>query len=455
MTLSRRTLLRGAGGAAIALPLLEAMQPRRARAGDRPPTRYVTFFVPGGTDMGAWRPTGGEAQFELGPILKPLERCKRDIVVLSGLDLKVTSEGAGHPHTRGMGGLLTGEIVPPGPYNTNGGNAGFALGTSIDQEIGRRVGAGCKLRTLELAVRWPSDGTDGLQVHPWNTIVYSAPGKPVPPATHPRAVFDRLFRDLAGDTTAARQRSRSVLDAVSEEYRLLAARLGAADRSRLDAHLGEIRDFERSLDRHPSGAACATPALGAELDAPHAGGSNKGGDGDVDSSKDAPIPHTGRLMMDMLVMALACDLTRVATLQWADSQANNSLPWLGLHDTHHGYQHDRGYQPDAIRLIHTWYAGQFAYLLDRLRAVDEGGSTLLDGALVFWGTEISVPNSHAQKDMPFVLAGRAGGRLRTGRWLRFDGRPHNDLLAAIGHMYGLERPAYGRAKFNTGALPIG
>jgi hypothetical protein len=454
--LSRRTLLRGAGGVSIALPLLEAMTPRRARAAAAPPTRFLVFFVPGGTDLPAWRPTGDETRFTLGPVLKPLERLKQDLIVLDGLDLKVTSEGSGHPHTRGMGGLLTGDMVPPGPYNTNGGNAGFALGTSIDQAIGRRIGAGRRLHTLEVAVRWPSDGTDGLQVHPWNTIVYSAPGRPVPPATNPRAVFDRLFRDLSGDSATERRRSRSVLDAVSQEYRLLAARVGAADRARLDAHLGEIRDFERSLDVGPgTGASCAAPALDAALDAPYAGGSNKGGDGDVDASKDTPIPHTGRLMMDMMAMAMACDLTRVGTLQWADSQANNSLPWLGLPDTHHGYQHDRGYQPDAIRKIHEWYATQFAYLLDRLRALGEGDGTLLDNTLVFWGTEISTPNTHAQKNMPFLLAGRAGGRLRTGRWLRFDGRPHNDLLTAIANLYGLDVRSYGRPKFNTSPLPIG
>src|SRR5262249_23347748 len=150
------------------------------------------------------------------------------------------------------------------------------------------------------AVRWPSDGTDGLQVHPWNTIVYSAPGKPVPPATNPRAVFDRLFKDLSGATPGERQRSRSVLDMVSEEYRLLSARLGAADRARVDAHLGEIRGFERSLDIRASGAACSRPAIERDLDGPFAGGSSKGGDGDVDASKDTPIPHTGRLMMDMM-----------------------------------------------------------------------------------------------------------------------------------------------------------
>ena len=450
--LARRTFLRGAGGAAVALPLLEAMQPRRANAAV-PTTRYLTFFTPGGTEMSGWKPTGTETAFKMGSVLEPLEKHQRQLLLLSGIDLKVTSEGNGHPHSRGMGGLLTGDILPAGPYRTNGGNAGFSVGTSIDQTLGQRLGAGRKFRSLELAVRWPSDGTDGLQVHPWNTLVYSAPGKPVPPATNPRAVFERLFKDLTGDSAAEQKRSKTVLDAIKEEYRLLAMRLGTTDRAKLEAHLTELRELEKSIEAARAQGACTIPSLGAELDQPTAEGSNKGGDGYVDAAKDDAIPRTGKLMMDLMVMAFRCDLTRVGTLQWADSQANNSLPWLGLKDTHHGYQHDRGYQPDAIKKVHRWYSTQFAYLLDKLIEAKEADRALLDDTLIFWGTEISHPNSHGQRDMPFLLAGGAGGRVRGGRWLTFAGRSHNDLLVSILDAFGGEARSYGRAKFCTGPLP--
>ncbi len=447
--LSRRAVLRGGAGAAIALPWLEAMQPRRAHAAKT--TRFLVYYTPGGVEMDGWRPKGTETNFTLGSSLAPLEPHKQDIIVTNNLDLQVTAEGAGHPHSRGMGGLLTGEILPPGPYRTNGGNAGFSLGTSIDQHLGAKLGGDRKFKTLEMAVRWPSDGTDGRQVHPWNTIVYSAPGKPVPPAISPKAIFDRLFQDLTGSNFAAKKRSGAILDAVLDEYKAVAGRVGAADRLRLDAHLTELQEVERSLQ--VAAQACAVPDLSKDLMEPFAAGSDKGGDGYVDASKDVHIPRTGKLMMDMMALAFACDLTRVGTLQWMDSQSNNSFPWLNLNDTHHGYQHDRGYQPDAIRRINTWYASQFAYMLGRLKEKSEGSGNLLDETLVFWCTEISHPGSHSQKDMPCVLAGRAGGGVKTGRWLQLGGRSHIDLLVSILNAFGQDLNTYGRAKFCKGPIP--
>ncbi len=450
---SRRTVLRGAGGAAVAVPWLEAMLPMgRARAATSP-QRFIVYYSPGGTDMPSWRPTGSENAFTLGASLQPLERLKQHLLVLSGIDLRVTSEGAGHPHARGMGGLLTGEILPPGPYNTCGGNAGFALGRSIDQMLGDKLGGDRKFKTIELATRWPSVSVFGGTVHPGDTIIYSAPGKPVPPAVNPRAIYDRLFKDLAGDTGGEKKRSQSVVSAVMEECRQFSLNLGAGDRRTLDAHLTGLREIEKSLAQLPAATACAAPPLGPDLDAPYAGATLKGGDGYVDLSNDEPIPRTGKLMMDMMVAAMACDLVRVGTIQWADSSANNTFPWLELKDTHHGYQHDRGYRPDAIRKIQIWYASQFAYFLDRLIAVQENGQSLLDNTLVFWGTEISAPNTHGQNDMPFMLAGRAGGRVRPGRWLQFGGRSHNDLLVAIQNIFGVDGNVYGRAKFCNGPLP--
>jgi hypothetical protein len=448
--LDRRTLLRGTGGAALALPLLDAMRaPRKAYAAA--PSRYLTFFSPGGREMEAWRPKGTEDAFTLGASLAPLERLKRHLVVMNGLDLKVTAEGAGHPHSKGMGGLLTGEILPPGPYVTNGGNAGFSLGTSIDQYLGPRLAGDRKFKTIEMAIRWPSDGTDGLQVHPWNTIMYSAPGKPVVPATNPRLVFDRLFKDVTGVDQAEQRRSRRILDAVLGEYKSMAARVGAADKTRLDAHLTDLEELQRSLDVKVQG--CVVPDMTEEIKGPFTGGSDRGGDGYVDNGKDVHIPRTGKVMMDMMALALACDLTRVGTVQWMDSQSNNSFPWLSLNDTHHGYQHDRGYNPDAIRKIDVWYATQFAYFLDRLLEKKEGDRTLLDSTLVFWGTEISHPALHAQNDMPFILAGGAGGRVRTGRWLRLGGKSHNDLLVSILQSLDQDVKTYGRARYCTGPLP--
>lgn len=452
--LPRRTVLRGLGGIAIALPFLDAMVPaRRIWAQSAQPKRLLVWFQPGGTEIADWRPRGTETNFAFSAMMQPLEKHKQNLIVLDGLSLSVTREGNGHPHSRGMGGLLTGEILPSGTYNTNGGNAGFSRGTSIDQFIAQRITAGRKFKSLEMAVRWPSDGTDGLQVHPWNTIIYSAPGQPVPPQTVPRKIFDRLFTDLGGNTDTGQKRTKSILDAALEEYRILSSKLGPSDRQRLEAHMSALRSLETSIAAGMSSSnTCSIPNFGNELDLPSAAGSDEGGDGYVDSSKDQAIPRTGRLMMDMMAMAMACDLTRVGTLQWADSQSNNSFPWLNLNDTHHGYQHDRGYNPGAIRTINNWYASQFSYLLDKLAAVSEGTGTLLDNTVVLSCTEIRHPNEHSQDNMPFILAGKAGGYFKTGRWVKYTNRAHNDLLVSIQNAFGFADQSYGRAGYSTGAL---
>jgi Protein of unknown function (DUF1552) len=451
--LDRRSLLRGAGGVAIALPLLEAMVPtRRASAATASPQRFIVYYSPGGTDMPSWRPTGTETQFTLGSSLSALERLKQHLIVLSGIDMKVTSQGVGHPHAKGMGGLLTGEILPAGPYETCAGKSGFALGRSLDQFIGDKIGSDRKFKTLELAIRWPSVSLFNLTVHPGNTIIYSAPSKPVPPALSPRAVFDRLFKNLDGATSTEQKQTQSILDAVKGEYGLLSAKLGPTDRRTLESHLAGIREMEKGLTQ-VGAQACVAPDLGPDLDLPYAGGTSMGGDGFVDLSNDEPMPRTGKLMMDMLCHSLACDLTRVGTLQWADSSANNTFPWLALKDTHHGYQHDRGYQPGAIAKIQTWYASQFAYFLDKLIELQENGRPLLDSTLVFWCTEIQKPDTHAQDNMPFMLAGGANGGVRPGRWVQSSGRSHNDLLVAIQNVFGIESNTFGRAEFCKGALP--
>ena len=156
-------------------------------------------------------------------------------------------------------------------------------------------------------------------------------------------------------------------------------------------------------------------------------------------------------MMDMLVTALACDLTAVATLQWSDTEAKHTFPWLSLTEHHHFYQHDGGFRPAECEKIGTWYSQQHLYLLQQMAAVDMGGHSLLDESVVFFGSELQDPPSHGKTNMPFLLAGGGGG-LRTGRWLKYDGRPHNDLLVSILNLFGDPRQTFGDPKYCTGPL---
>lgn len=157
-----------------------------------------------------------------------------------------------------------------------------------------------------------------------------------------------------------------------------------------------------------------------------------------DTSTDAAIPKVGKLMMDMIVMAMACDMTSVATLQWSDTEAKHTFPWLKLSEHHHYYQHDSGFKPVECAKVCTWSSEMHAYLLQGLAAVDLGGRSLLDESVVFFGSELQEPPSHMKNSMPLLLAGNGGG-LRTGRWLKYNGVSHNNLLGVDPQL--VRRPA--------------
>ncbi len=451
--LSRRSALRGIGGASLALPLLEAMAPiRSGYAQAAAPTRFLVYFTPGGTVRENWLPQGGETSFTFGPILSPLEAIKDKVLVVDGLDLKVTAEGHGHPHSRGMGGVLTGQPLNDGPYETCGGNAGFADGPSIDQVLAERLKAGKKLSSLEVAVNWPTDRRDGGKAAPTNCINYAAANQAVPMSIDPRQVWDRMFKDYAQDPAAGAgqtERKLSILDAVGDQYRSLLPRLGKSDRLKLEEHLSRIAELERSAMTTPGmmGAGCTVPAAPAPLaDANGGQMGDPGSNNQYNTILDAAMPAVGKTMMDLVTMAFACDVTAVATVQWSDSQSYNTFPWLDLNENHHAYQHDHGYQPEALTKIYNWYAQQFTYMVTSLETAG-----LLDETVVLWVTEISHPNSHDQSNMPFVLAG-GGGALRTGRFVQYDHLAHNDLLTSLANLYGVQTAKFGKEQYCNGPL---
>src|SRR5687768_15751960 len=229
-------------------------------------------------------------------------------------------------------------------------------------------------------------------------------------------------------------RRKSVLDFVNKKYTALSNRLGALDKAKLDQHLTKIREIEMSISIPPPvvTASCKQPIKAETADYNPKSGLNSANDGSIkDTSTDAAIPKVGKFMTDMLVMALACDLTGVVSFQWSDTEAKHTFPWLTLSEHHHHYQHDGGFNAAECERICNWYSKQHLYLLEQMQAVDMGGHTLLDESVVFFGSELQDPPTHAKTNMPFMLAGNGGG-LRTGRWLRAPGgTSHNALLVAL------------------------
>jgi hypothetical protein len=446
LQIDRRTVLKGAGTIAIALPWLEIMgHPRRTRAATVPAQRFVSVYTPGGTVLDRWRPTGTATSFVLSPILKPLEPVQNEIIVVDGLRM---SSAVGEQSQSGIIAWLTGTPQGPTPPNL------YARGPSLDQVLATRISAGKKkLASLQVAVRWGTGKARG-RVSPIDVANYAddAAFTPIPPRLDPVLIWQELFGTIPSAATR-RGWDRSILDFVDRRYAALAGRLGASDKRKIDEHLTSIREIERALpaDTDP-GTTCFAPTLIDTSDYNPTTGLNADDVGAIkDLVTDAAIPKVGKLMIDMLVMALACDLTAVSSLQWSDTEAKHTFPWLSLNETHNFYQNGGGYQPVQLEKIYTWYSEQHAYLLQQMARVDMGGHSLLDESVVFFGSEVQNPATHVKTDMPFLLAGNGGG-LGTGRWLQYAGESHNDLLVSILNLFGDARRTFGYPQYCTGPL---
>jgi hypothetical protein len=446
-SISRRTLLRGAGGIAIGLPFLEIMSaPRRVSAADPViPQRFIVFFSPDGYIKKNWTPTGTETAFTLGRSLLPLKDFQNRLIVLDGVDNEAAKHGPGDDHMRGMGTMLTGTELLNGTQQ--GGccePAGLAGGMSIDQKIAGVIGKGLKFKSVELGVLASNSGTV------LGYTSYANSNQPLPAENNPAAVFSRIFADVGGDQSAIdrlQAQRRSVLDAVSASYSSLAPKLGSTDKQKLDLHFTQIRDLETRLTAKTNvSAACIKPTSPT-----------------VNYKSNDSFPDVGKLQMDLMVQALACDLTRVATIQWAASAAGPRFTWLGADRGQHDISHDGDDNADSqekLTQIDEWYAKQLAYLMSALQKIPEGpsGKTMLDHTLILWCNELSRGNAHSHPDMPYVLAGgteAAANPLRMGRFLQYGSNQtvkHNDLLVSLLNVFGLPDKTFGNPAYCTGPL---
>ena len=457
----RRRLLLAGGGAAALLPWLEIFRGGRAQAQTATPIkRFMVFFYPGGVIRDKFWPTGTETNFTMPYILDPLKDYKDKLLIMDGLQQNNMNDNKpGHPHTQGMTGLLTGKATTSGPYAFFlGGSTDFAQGPSVDHLIGTKISAGLRFPTLELGVLWPTYGTGPS---PQNTINYSGAGQPAQPVADPWKAFQRIFMGVgmsgtAGADAAAAlrlKRTQLVLDSAAAEFKAVMPSLGAEDKLRLQEHLGRFDEIRSSL-MAPTGVgpSCAVPTNITSADSISY---STGGDGShqtVATAASNRMPTISRQMIDMAVQSFACDLTRVATIQYTDAASRASFPWLNYNENHHFYQHDGGYQMQPCADIAHFFYGEFAYLIKRLAETKEGDKTMLDSTAVLLCSEIGDPPSHDYKRIPFILAGSGGGSFKTGRYVNFGGKPHHMLLVALMNAYGLSDTSIGDAKYNNGAL---
>jgi Protein of unknown function (DUF1552) len=448
--LSRRTLLRGAGGIALALPFLEAMSPRIARA-QTAPKRFLVFFSANGTIKDQWQPEGGVTDFTMSPILAPLEAHRDDLLIMRGLNNEASYLYDPNAHDTSMATMLTADALVVGPSGT--GRAGHVLdgtanGPSIDQEIAGLIGGDTKLPSLELGVQ---STTTILEPMPTRMCYRGTAGnaRSLPPEDDPQTVFTRLFMDANASSETIddlKRQRRSVLDFVVSDFERLEARVSVADRQKLERHLSTVRDFELSLDNMGAveGAGCQVPTAAPSVNLDP-----------VDCVQDdrparcfGDFRELGKAQMDMLVLALTCDLTRVITLQWATAESTIHHKWLDVAGEHHLMSHDAvGNREDLIK-INTWYAEQFAYLLDNLKShTDADGASVLESSVVLWANELSDGDIHNRRDLGWIIAGQGNGSIGTGRSVRYTDTTTNQLFASLMTMFGSPTESFGAPEF--------
>lgn len=416
--ISRRTVLRGLGSA-VALPLLEGMLPLSAFASTRKvaPVRMAYVMVPNGIDMHNWTPLVDGADYELPPILQPLSGVRASLNVLTGLtqhNAEPLADGPGD-HARSAAAFLTGVH----PFKTAGD--GIHLGVSADQVAAQKVGSATAFPSLEIGCEQSSiagDCDSGYSCAYSSNISWRGPATPMAKEVNPRLVFERLFgggdTNERGEGLAKRNAYRlSVLDMVWEDASRLKGQLGASDKLKLDEYMTGVREIEHQIEmleasrKSPGTLAAAQPGANPV------------------SFKD----HI-RLMGDMMVLAFQSDLTRICTFMIANEGSNRSYEEAGVPDGHHDVSHHGG-KPEKLakkRAIDTFHVEQFAYAMNKLQSIKEGGGTLLDNCMIVYGGGISDGNAHNHNDLPVLLVGRAGGALKYGRHIRYpDQTPMNNL----------------------------
>ena len=394
--LSRRTILRSIG-AAISLPLLDAMVP--AFASPTPaatPLRLAFIYVPNGVLMNHWTPATDGPDFELTRILAPLAPHRDNVLILSGLTQN-TGRALGDAegdHARASATYLTGVH----PRKTDG--AGICAGISVDQVAASHIGAGTKLPSLELGCedgRLVGNCDSGYSCAYNNTLSWRTPSTPLPPEVNPRGVFELLFGSLDENPADRQKRLRnetSILDYVLEDTRRLNSQLGSSDHRKIDEYLTSVREIERRIQLAENDDQQINPLFEKPAGIP------------------ADFADYAKLMYDLMLVAFQTGTTRVSTFMVGREGSQRAYREIGISDAHHAVTHHSG-NPELIEKvarINTYHVEQFAYFLGKLKSTPDGDGTLLDHSQIVYGSGLSDGNRHTHNNLPILLAGKSGGQ---------------------------------------------
>ena len=437
----RRTVLRGLG-ATIALPLLDSMVPARsvlAKTVAKPVPRYTVIYAAHGALPGTWEPQTVGPNYELAEPLKPLAAFRDRMLVLTGIDNDVGLARPGDPlggHGRMPPAFMCGVHAKP----TQG--VDFEAGISIDQIAANHVGRETQLPSLQLSLdsmEFAGTCDSGYSCVYTNTLSWRGPTTPLPMENNPRAVFERLFGDSGSTDPAVRVRrlreKRSILDSVWESAVSLSKSVGPSDRLAFQDYLDSIRDIEQRIQ---------TAEVQSERELPL-----------VEQPTAAPpgFADYATLMFDLQVLAYQADLTRVTAFMLAKDSNQRTFPEIGVTSGHHALSHHQN-QPKQMEMfakINPHLTTMLAYFLGKLRSTADGDGTLLDHAIVLYGSGHGDANIHEPKKLPILVLGGGAGQVKGGRHIRYDGAQLPDLHVTLLNKFGVPVESVGGSR---GALSI-
>jgi hypothetical protein len=433
--LARRTFLRGIG-VTLALPLLDSMIPAGTalvHTAALPKSRFCGIYVPHGATMDKWTPAQEGAGFELTETLKPLEKLRDRLCVVSNLAHPLAGgkgSDAGADHARSAAVFLSGAHPEKG---------GVHLGRTIDQLLADQIGQETPLPSLEVAIEEVALNCGaGYGCAYYNTISWRTATTPLPMENSPHVVFERLF----GDGTSATQRltrkrqDRSILDAVTDKVARLQGTLDGGDRARLGEYLDNVREIERRIQKAESQSASSVEVPEAPVGVPEA------------------FEDHIKLMFDLQVLAYQAEITRISTMMYARDTSGATYPGSGIRDGFHTASHHSNVRArmDSFALINRYHVQMLGYFLEKLRATADGDGTLLDHTVVLYGSSMSNGNQHDHDPLPVLVAGGASGQLKGGRHLAYPAHtPMSNLMLSLLDKLGVHQDSFGDS---TGKLEI-
>lgn len=429
---SRRRFLQGCG-VTLSLPWMASLAPKVARAGEtgKPPVRSAFIYFPNGVWEKDWIPETTGSDYKLTPSLEPLGDLKSEVLVLTGLDKKNSHGGDGHY-------AKTANFLTGMPVTKTTGKDISSGGISVDQLMAQHVGGNTPLPSLELGTEPVISGIDsnvGYTRLYGSHISWQSPTRPVAKEINPRLVYERLFGKALSSGSEKAESYQNLLDFVLEDARRLRPRLGRDDQFKMDEYLDSVRAVEKRIEFATKGDRDWQP----EIDE-HALAMAKPG-----------VPaefrdHIG-IMLDLIVLGFQTDSTRVASLMFANDVSGRNFSFLdGVKGGHHEMSHHENKKEkiEQYQRINRWHVEQFATMLGKLQAIQEGDGTLLDNCMILFGSSMSDGNRHDPDNLPILLGGRGGRTLNSGRHLAADGQvPLCNLYHAMLDRMGVEVEAFG------------